>query len=118
MRSQDSSAVQDTINAAIDTILVMPDSAVRLAAFAYLKEEFTKRVTRERNRAAYEARLDYPGVEIAAITGCKVHDIYRWATTYAEDNRLPVPRRVDRVGIGNAVAIAHRVGVYRGDLEV
>jgi hypothetical protein len=115
MRSQDSSAVHDAITNAIDTILVMPDTAVRLAAFAYMKEQFLTRITRERNRAAYEARLQRSGLDLADIVGCKAHDIYRWSNTYAADNRLPTPRNLARASILDSVRIAHAAGVYRGD---
>jgi hypothetical protein len=118
MRSQDSSAVQDVITNAIDTILVMPDSAVRFAAFVYMREEFLNRVSRERNRAAYEARLEYSGLDLADIADCDPHDVYRWSVTYARDNRLPIPRKVDRLGLNEATVIAHAVGVYKGNLEV
>lgn len=109
--------MHDAITNAIDTILVMPDTAVRLAAFAYLREEFLSTITRERNRAAYEARLEYTADDLSRITGCKTHDLYRWSSTYATENRLPLPRRARAVDISAAVDIASRVGVYRGDLE-
>lgn len=113
IRSQDASVVQDTIDQAIDAILVMPDEAVRLAAFAYLREHFLRRITKERNQAAYEARLVYSGVDLEQITGCFLADIYRWAMVYANDNRLPAPRTVRRGDISHAITLASGVGVYR-----
>lgn len=116
MRSHDYFAVNDAIDNAIDTILVMPDASVRLAAFAYLRQQVLTRVTRERDKAAYEARADYSGFDLADIAGCKPHDIYRWANRYAAENRLPTLGRVYRTDIANAVVLAHNAGVYRRGL--
>jgi hypothetical protein len=113
MRSHDYFAVNDAIDNAIDTILVMPDPAVRLAAFTYLRQQVLTRITRERNKAAYEARADYSGLDLADIAGCKPHDVYRWANLYAVENRLPALGRIYRTDVSHAVVLAHNAGVYR-----
>ena len=117
IRSQDASIVSDAIEQAIHCVLVMPDEAVRLAAFTYLREHFLRRITRERDKAAYEARLVRSGVDLEQITGSLASDIYRWAARYAHDNRLPVPRAIAHGDVTDAIAIAANAGVYRRGLD-
>jgi len=106
MKTQVSNAISDSITQAIDTILILPDPSDRLEAFVYLLTLMKIRGQRERNRAAYQARLDETGDDIALHTGINRADAYRWAVLHAHSASLPIPSRVNPTDVSGAVTIA------------
>lgn len=74
-----SSGTYDALIHLIDTVNSEPDPLGRLALYVYLTKEFRLRVLRERDRAAYEARLRYATYDIADTLVVDSKQILNWA---------------------------------------
>lgn len=115
MQSVKPSFVYDALQSLIDTIEMQPDPAARLAAYTYLAEKFEERVLKSRDKAAYEARLQYAAADISDVCGSDVREVYYWADRHRVRSGLPPIKRRQRQDVSAARSIVDVLGVDRRD---
>jgi hypothetical protein len=108
------SAVFDKLLELINLIEAQPDPLARLAAYSYLSEEYRKKVIPSRDKAAYEARLQYIGSDISSLAGIEVKDVYRYADQHRERSGSPRIPKTQRTDLSHARQLVAALGVERG----
>lgn len=87
----------DQIHFLSDLIASEPDPIRRLAIAHEIYHQVRKQLRRSVYAAAYEARMQYAGKDISAVTDISAEKIHYYAKQHAQREGLPVPKRKNRV---------------------